>query len=164
MCDWAQVSEGERKQGGRRVERGRECMRERKDESNALQQRTVTDRAFILAETAAVAGRTQRRRRRWRQNQDCFHHSWRGGEHKEVKTQGTLSGEYITSPMPPEIWFLEYYFGFSSFVWQHMRSFLSFLILLSLSPFPLSWIKEVLMPGEAWIEWWQVPVPPQVRH
>lgn len=38
-------------------------------------------------------------------------------------------------------------FWFPSFVWQHMRSFLSFLIVLSLSPFPLSWIKEVLMPG-----------------
>lgn len=75
-------------------------MRERKDESNALQQRTVIDRAFILAEAAAVAGRTQQRRR---QHQDCFHHSWRGGEHKDVKTQGTHSGEYITSPVPPEI-------------------------------------------------------------
>lgn len=57
---WLGTSERRRvsKEGGEQKE-GRECMRERKDESNALQQRTVTDQAFIWAETAAVAGRTQ---------------------------------------------------------------------------------------------------------
>ena len=41
------MNEGEsaRREEGRKRER--ECMRERKDESNALQQRTVTDQAFI---------------------------------------------------------------------------------------------------------------------
>lgn len=63
MCDWAQVSGGERKQVGRRAARGRA----RKDESNALQQRTVTDRALILAETAPVAGG----RRRQQRDQHC---------------------------------------------------------------------------------------------
>lgn len=55
-CDWAQVNErvSKAEEGNRR---GRECMRVSEAESNALQQRTVTDQAFIWAETAAGCGR-----------------------------------------------------------------------------------------------------------
>lgn len=36
-----------RKMGRRGAERGRECIGERKDESIALQQRSVTEQAFV---------------------------------------------------------------------------------------------------------------------
>lgn len=124
-CKWTK----EREQGGRRAERGRECMRERKDESNALQQRTVTDQAFIWAQTAAVAGRTQRQ-----QQQHCF----QSVPPPQLETRWTRRGggagdthrEHNTSPMPPAIWFPEYYVGFSSFALQHISS-LFHLILFS---------------------------------
>lgn len=82
MCDWAQVSGGERKRVGRRAARGRV----RKDESNALQQRTVTDWAFILAETAPVAG--QPRRQQW--DQRCSQATAAGeeGKRKRWKHEG----------------------------------------------------------------------------
>lgn len=37
----------ENKEGGRTAEEGRECMQERKDECDVLQQRTVTNQAVI---------------------------------------------------------------------------------------------------------------------
>lgn len=131
MCDWAQVSRGERKQVGRRAARGRV----RKDESNALQQRTVTDGAFILAETAPVAGRP--RRQRW--DRLCSQATAAGeeGEEKEVKTRGSTSHLLLCRQRRS----LGYYFGFSSSSWQQITSFffsLSFLIVLCLK------LKEVL--------------------
>lgn len=61
----------------RRAARGRV----RKDESNALQQRTVTDRAFILAEIAPVAGRP--RREQW--DQLCSQATAAGEEGKKKR-------------------------------------------------------------------------------
>lgn len=106
-------------------------MRERKDESNALQQRTVTDQAFIWAETAAVAGRTQQQQQ---QHSALLYHSV---PPPQLETRWTRRGggtvdthrEHNTSPMPPEIWFLEYsVVGFSSFALQHINSL--FLLIL----------------------------------
>lgn len=106
-------------------------MRERKDESNALQQRTVTDQAFIWAETAAVAGGT-----RQQQQQQCSQLLSHSVSPPQLEKRWTRRGggtgdthlEHTTFPIPA-IWFLEYYVGFPSFALQRLNS-LFLLILL----------------------------------
>lgn len=141
-CDWAQVNGGEwaRREEGRKRERVYE--REGKDESNALQQSPVTDQAFISAETAAVAGRTQQQQLQHRSITQCLHHSWRQGGHEE----GDRHREHNTSPLSPAIWFLEYYASSlprsTSIPLSSSHSSVHLLLI------PQSWFEGVFMPRE----------------
>lgn len=152
--EWARREEGRKREGVH--------------ESNALQQRTVTDQAFIWAETAAVEGRTQEQQRR-QQHSELLYYSvplsqletrWtqRGGD------TGITHWEHNTSLIPPPVWFLDYYIGFSSFALQHMSS----LFLLTLfSPFTSClWFdfKEYSYQQKAWLKWELVPAYLLVRH
>lgn len=102
------------KKGGEQQEWG--SAWERKDESNALQQRTVTEQAFIWAETAALGGRTQQRRQHWA----LIYHSLPS---LQLETRWTRKGgrsgdahrKHNTTPMLVPRRFLEYHVDFYSF-------------------------------------------------
>lgn len=124
-------------------------MRERKDESNALQQRTVTDQAFIWVETAAVAGRTQQQRRQQHSSIiQCLQHSWIRGGHEEAEAQGIHTN---TSPMPPGIlcWLFQLCLGAYQFL--SPPDTLQFIC----CPFLLSWFEGVFMPRES-VAWMRI--------
>lgn len=141
---WKRVS----KKGGEQQEQGGAW--ERKDESNALQQRTVTEQAFIGAQTAALGGRTRQRQQR---HSALIYHS---APPRQLETRWTQKGgvsgdthwKHNTTSMLVHLSSLEYCVDFYSSGWHPHFTFFPPLH-DALFCLPLAWFEGIFIQAES---------------